>query len=61
MGLLCPGEGGRNPLRGQYVCGMLAPKEVPSIEQVCPGKGESDESRLSQQASMSEMDPVSGG
>lgn len=44
-----------------WVCGTLAPKEAPSIEQFHPGKGESDESRLPQQASMSEMGLVLGG
>lgn len=39
---------------------VLVPKEAPSIKQVHPGKGESDEARPSKQASMSEMGLVSG-
>lgn len=53
----CPGDGGRNKLRGQVVCEMLAPEEAPSIKQDHSGRGEGEEP---QQASWSEMGLVSG-
>lgn len=40
---------------------MLAPKEAPGINWVYPGRGESNEARLSQQTLRPKMGLISGG